>query len=174
MAKTFAEAAPLHDIGKIGISDTILLKPGKLTQEERQTMEKHCEIGCDILRHYSSAKEHAAVNCEEIVRMADDVADLSLLEMAMVIALFHHEHWDGRGYPCKLSGERIPFIARIVAVVDVYDALGSELPYKKPLAEETCQQILRQGSGSHFDPEIVEVFFSNINDIMAIKKEWMD
>ncbi len=174
MTKTFSEAAPLHDIGKIGISDTILLKPGKLSQEERRVMEKHCEIGCDILRHYSSVKEHANVNCEEIVRMAEDIAEISLLEMAMVIALCHHEHWDGTGYPCKLSGKQIPFIARIVAVVDVYDALGSERPYKKPLAEEICQQILRQGSGSHFDPEIIDVFFSNIDDIMAIKKKWMD
>ncbi|MGB3210153.1 MAG: HD domain-containing phosphohydrolase [Desulforhopalus sp.] len=174
LAKTFAEAAPLHDIGKIGISDTILLKPGKLTEEERNIMKKHCEIGCDILRHYSSAREHEGVEFEEIIRMADNISDLSLLEMAMVIALCHHERWDGQGYPCNLSGTLIPLIGRIVAVVDVYDALGSERPYKKALPEHICQKILQEGKGSHFDPEIIDVFFSNIDDILTIKKEWMD
>lgn len=174
LAKTFAEAAPLHDIGKIGISDTILLKPGKLTEEEWTIMKKHCEIGCDILRHYSSAKEHDSVIFKEIIRMADDISDLSLLEMATVIALLHHERWDGQGYPCNLSGTQIPLIARIVAVIDVYDALGSERPYKQALVEEKCQQILREGRGSHFDPEIIDLFFANINAILAIKKEWTD
>ena len=174
LAKTFSEAAPLHDIGKIGISDIILLKPDKLTAEEWTIMKKHCEIGCDILRHYSSGSERKKVDFEEILRMADDVEALSLLEMAVVIALTHHERWDGAGYPCKLSGTQIPLVGRIVAVVDVYDALGSERPYKKALSEEICQQILREGRGSHFDPEIIDVFFSNIEEIQAIRKEWMD
>jgi putative two-component system response regulator len=174
LAKTFAEAAPLHDIGKIGISDIILLKPGKLTAEEREIMKKHCEIGCDILRHYSSAKAHEKIDFEEIIRLADDTGKLTLLEMAMVIALCHHERWDGDGYPCKLSGRRIPLIGRIVAIVDVYDALGSERPYKKALPEAICQKILRDGRGNHFDPEIVDVFFANIDDVLLIKKEWMD
>ena len=174
LAKTFAEAAPLHDIGKIGISDTILLKPGILTEEERDIMKKHCEIGCDILRHYSSAKDHEKVDFEEIIRMGYDISKLSLLEMAMVIALCHHERWDGQGYPCNLYGMQTPLIARIVVVVDVYDALGSERPYKKALPEEVCQKILLEGRGSHFDPEIIDLFFANINDILAIKKEWMD
>lgn len=174
LAKIFAEAAPLHDIGKIGISDTILLKPGKLTEEERNIMKKHCEIGCDILRHHSSAKEHDNLDFEEIITMGNEIEDLSLLEMSMVIALCHHERWDGEGYPCNLSGTKIPLIGRIVAVVDVYDALGSERPYKKALSEEICQKILLEGKGSHFDPEIIDVFFTNINDILAIKKEWTD
>jgi len=174
LAKTFSEAAPLHDIGKIGISDIILLKPDKLTAEEWTIMMKHCEIGCDILRHYSSGTERKKVDFEEIIGMADDVEALSLLEMAVVIALTHHERWDGAGYPCKLSGTQIPLVGRIVAVVDVYDALGSERPYKKALSEEICQQILREGRGSHFDPEIIDVFFSNIEEIQAIRKEWMD
>jgi putative two-component system response regulator len=174
LAQTFAEAAPLHDIGKIGISDTILLKPGILTEEERDLMKKHCEIGCDILRHYSSAKKQKKVDFEEIIHMGYDISKLTLLEMAMVIALCHHERWDGGGYPCKLSGTRIPLIARIVAVVDVYDALGSERPYKKALPEEVCQKILMQDRGSHFDPEIIDLFFANIKGVLAIKKEWMD
>jgi putative two-component system response regulator len=174
LAKTFAEASPLHDIGKIGISDTILLKPGKLTEEERDIMKKHCEIGCDILRHYSSEKVHGRAESDEIIRKGHDAEQLSLLEMAMVIALCHHERWDGEGYPCNLSATQIPLIGRIVAVVDVYDALGSERPYKKALPEDVCQKIILEGKGSHFDPEIIDVFFSNINSILAIKQEWTD
>ena len=174
LARTFAEAAPLHDIGKIGISDTILLKPGILTEEERDIMKKHCEIGCDILRHYSSEKVHDREEFNEIIRKGHDTEKLSLLEMAMVIALCHHERWDGKGYPCNLSATQIPLIGRIVAVVDVYDALGSERPYKKALPEDVCQKILLEGRGSHFDPEIIDVFFSNINTILAIKQEWTD
>jgi putative two-component system response regulator len=174
LCKTFGEAAPLHDIGKIGISDTILLKPGKLTAEEWEIMKSHCEIGCNILRHYSTDPDTEELNFPEIISMADDLGRLTILEMAMVIALCHHEKWDGGGYPCQLSGTNIPLIARIVAVVDVYDALSSERPYKKPLSEDVCQQIIREGSGNHFDPEIIDRFFENIDEITAIKKRWMD
>ena len=174
LSKTFGEAAPLHDIGKIGISDTILLKPGKLTAEEWEIMKSHCEIGCNILRHYSTDPDLEDLNFKEIIAMADDISQLPILDMATVIALCHHEKWDGGGYPCNLSGNEIPLIARIVAVVDVYDALGSERPYKKPLSEELCQNIIREGSGNHFDPEIIELFFAHIDEIVAIKKKWMD
>lgn len=174
VAKTFGEAAPLHDIGKIGISDTILLKPGKLTGEEWETMKTHCEIGCNILRHYTTDPEVEELKFNEIHAMAEDLSQLSILDMAMVIALCHHEKWDGSGYPCHLSGEAIPMIARIVAVVDVYDALGSERPYKNPLPEEVCQKILREGIGNHFDPDVIELFFSNLDEIHAIKQRWMD
>lgn len=172
--KTFGEAAPLHDIGKIGISDTILLKPGQLSAEEWQVMQTHCEIGCNILRHYTTDPDTEDISFDEILAMADDISQLAILEMAMVIALCHHEKWDGSGYPCKLAGEAIPTIARIVAVVDVYDALGSERPYKKPLSEEACQNIIREGSGQHFDPEIIDLFFDNLEEIKEIKKRWMD
>ncbi len=125
LAKTFAEAAPLHDIGKIGISDMVLLKPGKLTEKEWDVIKKHCEIGCDILRHYSSDKvDYGRAEFDEIIRKGHDIEALSLLEMAMVIALCHHERWDGEGYPCNLSRTQIPLVGRIVAVVDVYDASG--------------------------------------------------
>ena len=174
IAKTFSEAAPLHDIGKIGISDLILLKPGKLTTKEWTTMKRHCEIGCDILRHYSSDKMSDESLYEQVIEMAHGGEDLALLEMAMVITLCHHERWDGTGYPMQLSGSKIPLVARIVAVVDVYDALGSERPYKKPFPEEVCQEILREGSGNHFDPDIIRAFFENIEPIMEIKTDWMD
>jgi putative two-component system response regulator len=174
LAKTLGDAAPLHDIGKIGISDSILLKPGKLDAEEWSTMKRHCEIGCDILRPYTSAKDHEGVVPDKIIRMAEKPDQLSILEMAMVIALCHHEKWDGTGYPGNLKEKQIPMIARIVAVVDVYDALGSERPYKKPMPEDLCQKIIREGSGSHFDPEVVDAFFNNMAEIETIKNRWLD
>lgn len=172
--KTFEEAAPLHDIGKIGISDLILLKPGKLTQDEWNLMKRHCEIGCDILRHHSSMKQNDASLYTQIIEMANSGSELSILELAMVIALCHHERWDGTGYPMRLSGTNIPMVARIVAVIDVYDALGSERPYKKPFPEEKCQQILKEGAGNHFDPEIIDAFLKITPEIITIKKDWMD
>ncbi len=174
LIKALGEAAPLHDIGKIGVSDTILLKPGKLTPKEWDIMKTHCEIGCDILRHHTSARDHNGLSLEEIVDKAQGEEELYLQKTAMAIALCHHERWDGHGYPWNLSGTEIPLVARIVAVVDVYDALGSERPYKTPLPEDVCQNILREGSGNHFDPRIIEEFFANINTIVAIKREWMD
>lgn len=174
IAKTFGEAAPLHDIGKIGVADSILLKPGKLDRDEWSTMQKHCEIGCDILRPYSLNLQNLGVGNEEIISSADSLNSLSILEMAMVIALCHHEKWDGSGYPGGLSGTKIPLIARIVAVVDVYDAVGSKRPYKEAMSEEFCQKIIREGAGSHFDPKVVEVFFAHIDQIVAIKTRWMD
>lgn len=173
-ARTFQEAAPLHDIGKIGISDLILLKPGKLTADEWSTMKRHCEIGCDILRHYSSMPQSDESLYQWVIEMANGGSELALLEVAMVIALCHHEKWDGTGYPMQLTGSNIPLVARIVAVIDVYDALGSERPYKQPFSEEKCQAILREGSGSHFDPETIDAFFDNIDEIMRIKRDWMD
>lgn len=175
VAKTFGEAAPLHDIGKIGISDGILLKPGKLTSEEWETMKRHCEIGCDILRRHSTGWHNGKVDFDAIIQMGGKKLEtLSLLDQAMVIALCHHERWDGQGYPCNLPNVQIPMIARIVAVVDVYDALGSERPYKRPLPEDACQNVIQEGKGSHFDPDVIDIFFENIDEILEIKKQWMD
>lgn len=173
-ARSLKEAAPLHDIGKIGISDTILLKPGKLTSEEWSLMQGHCQIGCDILRHYSSLQQSNEALYKQVVSKAQSGEDMALLEMAMAIALCHHEKWEGNGYPIQLSGEDIPLVGRIVAVIDVYDALGSERPYKKAFPEEKCQAIVREGIGNHFDPKVVEAFFDNIEEIKDIRKNWMD
>lgn len=141
-------AAPMHDIGKIGISDTILLKPGKLTAEEFEIMKTHTTIGASI--------QSGSVS--------------PLLQMAEVIALSHHEKWDGSGY-LGLIGEAIPREGRIVAVADVFDALTNARPYKAALPIEQALEIIREGSGTQFDPEIVEGFFASTHDILAIQQQ---
>jgi len=131
-------AAPLHDVGKIGVSDTILLKPGKLTPEEFDTMKKHCEIGAQLLSGGHSG----------------------FLETARAIALCHHERFDGTGYPRKLAGEQIPLAGRIVAVADVFDALTNERPYKRAWPENEAKAEIQKQAGTQFDPMIVEAFLS--------------
>lgn len=127
-------AAPLHDVGKIGISDTILLKPGRLTDEEYETMKKHAEIGASILSGSTS----------------------DLLILAEEIAISHHERWDGRGYPNKIAADDIPLSGRIVAVVDVFDALTHERSYKKAWPVEDALAEIQRCSGTQFDPQVVE------------------
>ncbi len=137
------KSAPLHDIGKVGIPDRILQKPGKLTKEEFTLMEKHCEYGACLLKS-ADAK----------------LTFQSFLKIAIQIALHHHEKWDGTGYPHKLKGEEIPLSARIMAIADVYDALRSDRCYKKAFSHEKSVEIIKQGSGSHFDPGIVDAFIA--------------
>ncbi|RJQ42925.1 MAG: response regulator [Gaiellales bacterium] len=141
-------AAPMHDIGKIGISDAILLKPGKLTPEEFEVMKSHTMIGAKI--------QSGSVS--------------PLLQMAEVIALTHHEKWDGTGY-LGLSGDAIPQEGRIVAVADVFDALTNIRPYKPAFAPEEALRIIRDGSGAHFDPEIVARFLSSADDILDVQRQ---
>ncbi len=136
------KAAPLHDIGKIKIPDSILQKPGKLTPEEYETMKKHTVYSTDVIKGIIGDVEN-----EEYVRVASD------------IAMYHHERWDGTGYPAGLKGEEIPLCARIMAVADVFDALYEERCYKQPVRPmEKVLGILEEGKGSQFDPVIVEVF----------------
>ncbi len=139
-------SAPLHDIGKVAISDNILLKPGKLTSEEFEIMKKHVIFGYEAL-----------INAEQI----ND--ENEYLKFAKEITLYHHEKWNGTGYPHGLKEEKIPFSARIMALVDVYDALRSKRPYKLPFNHEKAVEIIKSESGKHFDPEIVNVFLT-IND----------
>ncbi|MDO8630406.1 MAG: HD domain-containing phosphohydrolase, partial [Phycisphaerales bacterium] len=136
-------SAALHDIGKVGVEDRILLKPGKLTASERSRMEDHSRIGGDCLR--------------EIERR---LGRSNFLQMAREIAFSHHERWDGSGYPAGLRGERIPLAARIVAIGDVYDALSSRRVYKEPLPHDKCVAIIREGAGTQFDPRIVEIWLT--------------
>ncbi len=134
-------AAPLHDIGKVGISDSILLKPGKLTAEEFEIIKTHTVIGADTLQ---------AVH-ERYPRNA-------FIVMGIALTRSHHEKWDGSGYPDGLTGADIPLCARIMAIVDVYDALRSERPYKAPLSHEKSLEIIAEGAGRHFDPFVYEAF----------------
>jgi len=129
----------LHDIGKVGISDSILLKPGPLDPEE-----------------FEQIKEHPRIGAEVISEIEKNITGQSLYTLGREIALHHHEKWDGSGYPQGLSGENIPLSARIVALADVYDALTSDRPYKKAFSHDTAMNIILQGKGSHFDPDVVE------------------
>ncbi|MFD1383797.1 HD domain-containing phosphohydrolase [Rhodanobacter aciditrophus] len=143
-------AAPMHDTGKIGIPDNILKAPRKLTPEEWEVMQQHPTIGAKILGNSQSP----------------------LFQMAAEIALAHHERWDGSGYPNGLAGEDIPLTARIVALADVFDALTMERPYKKAWPIKDAYQYIRDNAGSHFDPNLVEMFIVQDEEIRAIKAEW--
>ncbi|MBA2922990.1 response regulator [Pseudomonas sp. P7] len=141
-------AAPMHDVGKIGVDDCILRKPGALTDEERNAMQQHTRIGYEILSNSNGA---------------------AVTEMAAEIALSHHERWDGHGYPDGLKGESIPLSARIVAICDVYDALRMNRPYKKAWAKERAQSYIFDQSGKHFDPRIADVFCSLFDEIEELR-----
>ncbi|WP_320173736.1 HD domain-containing phosphohydrolase [Maridesulfovibrio sp.] len=145
-------SSPMHDIGKIGIPDNILLKAGKLTAEEWEVMKSHAVIGGNILSMGSS----------------------DYISMGAVIALSHHEKWDGSGYPSGFSGEEIPLPGRICAIADVFDALTSKRPYKEPFSLEKSLEIMKEGRGTHFDPELIDLFFENIDEILNIKESCAD
>ena len=162
--------APLHDIGKIGISDSILLKPGKLSPDEWEIMKQHCVIGAKIL---SDECKNTRMLRGPQRRGASTFKD-PLLEMASVIALTHHEKWNGLGYPQGLSGEAIPMEARIVSLADVYDALTSRRPYKPAFSHEKSMEILRDGVGNHFDPQVFEAFNTSQSEIRSIKRSLSD
>jgi putative two-component system response regulator len=145
-------AAPMHDVGKLGTPDRILLKPGPLTAEEWVIMKQHTIIGHEILKDSSAP----------------------VLRLAAEIALNHHERFDGSGYPFGLAGEEIPFSGRIVAVADVFDALTSERSYKKAWPLEDACDLLKIGRGRHFDPACVDVFLDSWNEVLEIRKRFQD
>ncbi len=165
-------AAPLHDIGKIGVSDSILLKPGRLTEDEWKSMRKHCEIGRSILAPPPSDRLKVLYGSHEWLSEFDEIAEPQLLQVASEIAGSHHEKWDGSGYPQGLKGEQIPLSARITAVADVFDALGSERPYKQPFSLAKCLDIMREGRGVHFDPDVLDAFFDRLQDIVEVRREY--
>ena len=134
-------SAQLHDVGKIAIDDRILHKPGKLTPEEFETMKSHTVLGGEIIRKIQSK-----------------TGEQEFLDFAFIFAVYHHEKWDGSGYPYKKAGEDIPLPARLMAIVDVYDALVSERPYKKAFSSEEAIQIIKDGKGVHFDPVLTDLF----------------
>ncbi|MDP3755805.1 HD-GYP domain-containing protein [Polaromonas sp.] len=147
-------AAPLHDIGKIGIPDSVLLKPGKLDAEEWALMQHHTGIGAELIGELA--------------------ADSALFELARLIALSHHERWDGSGYPRGLAGSAIPVEGRIVAIADVFDALTSTRPYKPAWPQEKAADYLKAQAGGQFDPELIELFLGHLEQIWAIRERWSD
>ncbi|MBN1515029.1 response regulator [Candidatus Sumerlaeota bacterium] len=172
-------AAPLHDIGKIGIPDSVLLKPGRLDPDERAVMERHCEIGANILMKPPIGMLRFLEWLGD--RMTDDngnggngaqVMMNPLLQVAATIAIGHHEKWDGSGYPNKVAGEDIPVECRVVALADVYDALRSERPYKKEFPIEKTLGIIQEGAGTHFDPQLVEILNGAYEQIEAIRADY--
>ncbi|WP_323016952.1 two-component system response regulator [Castellaniella sp.] len=151
-ADELLHAAPMHDVGKIGIPDSVLLKPGKLDPAEWAIMRQHPAIGARIIGDHPSG----------------------LLRLAATIALRHHEKWDGSGYPDGLAGEAIPLAARIVALADVFDALTSVRPYKSAWSVDDAMHYIREQSGRHFDPALIEAFERCLPDILVFKARWAD
>ncbi len=145
-------AAPMHDIGKIGTPDAVLLSPGKLSAEEWQIMQQHVAIGAEILGEHQS----------------------HLMQMARTIALYHHEKYDGSGYPHQLRGDSIPIEARIVAIADVFDALTSVRPYKKAWPVDDAIALLQQEKGKHFDPDLVDLFIAQLPAVLDIKVRYAE
>ena len=139
--ETTVLSAGLHDVGKIGISDSILNKPGKLTGEEYLVIQQHVPIGIRIIDY-----------------MIEVLGDNIFLAQAKLFTQYHHERWDGKGYSARLSGNDIPLEGRFLAIIDVYDALTSERQYKKPLSHSEACEMINDGSGSQFDPELVNIF----------------
>ncbi len=148
-AELLLHAAPMHDVGKIGIPDSILMKTGKLDADEWKIMQRHSEIGAKIIG------EHAS----------------ELLAMARIVALTHHEKWDGSGYPQGLQEDAIPLVGRIVALADVYDALTSERPYKKAWSLEQTVHYIESNAGIHFDPHLIEAFKSVLPNILEVQEQ---
>ena len=162
-------AAQLHDVGKIGVADAVLLKPGKLTPEEFEMMQKHCGFGKKIAQQVSDRDAIALRHHAEIGARIMDAGSSPILEMARRIALTHHERWDGNGYPLGLAGNDIPIEGRITAVADVFDALSSKRPYKPPFPLGKCFAILEEGRGTQFDPAILDAFFERRDDIIQVQ-----
>lgn len=151
-AELLKQASPMHDIGKVGIPDAILNKPGRFDENERKIMNTHASIGYDMLKH----------------------SNRSILKTAAIVAYQHHEKWDGTGYPNGLKGEQIHIYGRITAIADVFDALGSDRCYKKAWDEERIFKLFKEERGKHFDPKLVDIFFEHLDEFKNIREKFKD
>jgi len=155
--ETITRAAALHDVGKVGIPDSILLKPGKLSEAEYEIMKSHTLVGAELLEG-----------------LRKSFGDFSMISMGVDVAIGHHEWWDGSGYPRGSKGRDIPLAARILGICDVYDALTSERVYKKAWSHEETEKTIREAAGRQFDPDLVDVFFQNPEDLFAVREKYPD
>ena len=151
-AELLKQASPMHDIGKVAIADSILNKPGRFNEEERKIMNTHAKLGYDMLKH----------------------SKRSLLKTAAIVALEHHEKWDGTGYPKGLKGEDIHIYGRITALADVFDALGSHRCYKKAWEDEKIFKLFKEERGKHFDPKLIDIFFENLDEFLEVREKFKD
>ncbi|MBD3842809.1 MAG: HD domain-containing protein [Campylobacterales bacterium] len=151
-AELLKQASPMHDIGKVAIPDAILNKPGRFDEDEKVIMNTHAQLGYDMLKHSSRP----------------------ILKAAAIVAKEHHEKWDGSGYPLGLKGEQIHIFGRITALADVFDALGSDRCYKKAWDDQKIFQLFKEEKGKHFDPKLVDIFFENLDQFLAIRKNLQD
>ncbi|MDH4944833.1 HD domain-containing phosphohydrolase [Sulfurimonas sp. C5] len=151
-AEMLKQASPMHDIGKVGIPDSILNKPGRLDAEERKVMDTHAELGYNMLSHSSRP----------------------LLKCAATVAYEHHEKWDGTGYPRGLKGKDIHIYGRITALADVFDALGSERCYKEAWDDERIFALFKEERGKHFDPQLIDIFFEHLNEFLEVRDDLKD
>ena len=152
---TIARVAALHDVGKVGIPDSILLKPGKLSEAEYEIMKTHTLVGAELLEG-----------------LRQSFGDFSMISMGVDVAIGHHEWWDGSGYPRGNKGRDIPLAARIMGICDVYDALTSDRVYKKAWSHEETEKTIREAAGSQFDPDLVGIFFENPEDLFAVREKY--
>ena len=155
---SLTRSAPLHDIGKVGIPDHILLKHGELTEDEMRIMQTHAKLGSDAI-------EMAEKDIE---------TPLPFFAIAKEIAHWHHEKWDGSGYPDGLAGEAIPVAARLMALADVFDALISTRVYKPAMAYDVARDIIASERGKHFDPDVTDTFLAGFEDFVAIARRYLD
>jgi len=151
-AEMLKQASPMHDIGKVGIPDNILNKPGRFDADERKIMDTHAQLGYDMLKSSNKA----------------------LLKLAASVAYEHHEKWDGSGYPNQLKENEISIAGRITAIADVFDALGSERVYKKAWDDERIFSLFKEERGKHFDPKLIDIFFNNLNDFLEVREQFKD
>ncbi len=174
LVELLEQAAMLHDVGKIGIPDSILLKPGKLDPEELEFMQKHCGYGKRIFQpmtgdEYTAYASHTTLGASII-----NPCRAPVLDLAARIALTHHEKWDGSGYPIGLAGEDIPLEGRITAVANVFNALSTKRPYKPAFPLDKCFAIMEEGRDAHFDPRVLEAFFTRRADIIRVQIDHAD
>ena len=151
-AELLKQASPMHDIGKVGIPDLILNKPGRLDEEEREIMNTHAKLGYDMLKY----------------------SNRELLKCAAIVAYEHHEKWDGTGYPRNLKGDKIHIYGRITALADVFDALGSCRCYKEAWEDEEIFEFFKEQKGKHFEPKLIDIFFDNLDAFLKIREEFKD